>query len=81
MRYNFCNSPDDIEWLNSTHLKGVTLPTIFKGFQSFVIIGNEDAPEEVRLYLDVDPKYTDTYYRVQFIRDGLIYCQCETLKG
>lgn len=81
MRHNFCNSPEDIEWLNSTHLKGVTLPTIFKGFKSFEIIGNEDAPEEVKLYVDADPLYKDSYYRVQFIRDGLFYCQHDFVRG
>jgi hypothetical protein len=79
--HQFLNDPADIEWLNSTALKGVTLPTIFKDFQSFEIIGNEDSPEEVKLYQDKDPLYTDTYYRVQFIRDGLFYCTHEFIKG
>lgn len=53
-REQFMNEPDDIAWLRSTHLKGVST-----AFESFVLVGNEDAPEAVYLYPDADPLVTD----------------------
>lgn len=73
MRMQFCNDADDVQWLKETHLKGVPgLPD----FQSFVIVGNEDAPEYLQLYESADPLYTDRFMRVTF-GDAPIYCTCE----
>lgn len=53
-REQFFNEPSDISWLMSTHLKGINA-----AFSSFVLVGNEDAPECVYLYDEVDPLVTD----------------------
>ena len=53
-REQFFNEPSDIDWLFSTHLKGINVT-----FNSFVLVGNEDCPEAVYLYHDSDPLVTD----------------------
>jgi len=54
-RQQFFNEPEECLWLTSTALKGVHTPP----FNSFVLIGNEDAPEAVYLYAECDPLVTD----------------------
>lgn len=63
MREQFLNEKDDVEWLLTTHLKGVKLP--FKP-KSFNIFGNEDAPNKVHLYAKKNPRYDDPYVEVKF---------------
>lgn len=70
----FCNTTDDVRWLKDTALNGVTLPTEFQDFKSFVISGNEDAPDIVELFLSDDPNIEDKHIRVTFPNDGLVYC-------
>lgn len=66
MKQQFLNAPDDVQWLKETHLKGVQgVPE----FASFVIVGNEDSPDELRLYASNDPHYRDTFTRVSFSGD------------
>lgn len=65
MMIQFMNDSNDIEWLKSTHLRNCS------GFEldelkSFVIYGNEDAPDQLHLYAEHDPKVTDVYYLVNF---------------
>lgn len=63
MRHQFLNKPDDVQWMKDTALKSVCgLPP----FASFVLIGNEDGPEELHLYTSQDPLYSDTFTRVSF---------------
>lgn len=76
MRNAFLETADDLQWLRDTHLKGVTLPTHWQGFKSAVMQGNEDSPFAVNLYLQESPAITDDYFRVKFVRDGLVYCEC-----
>ena len=66
MRSGFLNTPEDVQWLKDTALKGCTLPAKWESFKSFVLQGNEDAPHAVNLYLSDDPRYVDDYYRVSF---------------
>lgn len=54
-REQFFNDITDCAWLASTHLKGIK----HAAFRSFVLIGNEDSPEAVYLYDDIDPLVTD----------------------
>jgi hypothetical protein len=78
MHQQFLNDPTDVQWLKETALKGVPgLPP----FQSFVIIGNEDAPEELHLYASADPLYTDGFTRVDFSQGAPIYCEVSHCKG
>jgi len=75
MKSGFMNSNDDVEWLNSTHLKGVPLPTLWKGFKSYVLQGNEDSPYAVNLYKSVDPVMDDDFYRVRFENESGAYAE------
>ena len=75
MKNAFLDTADDIKWLNETHLRGVPLPTKWKEFQCAIMQGNEDSPFAVNLYLSATPKVSDSYYRVRFINDGLIYAE------
>ena len=60
MKTTFMNSPEDILWLNSTHLKGRNPPL----FRSFILYGNEDSPERLELFSRTDPDHDDPYYEV-----------------
>lgn len=78
MRSGFMSDIADIQWLNETHLSGVTLPSAWKDFASFVLQGNEDAPHAVNLYLSADPLMVDDFYRVRFVNDSGAYAEaCE----
>lgn len=66
----FMNTPDDIEWLGSTHLAGVPLPDKWQNFRSFVLQGQESSPHAVNLYLSEDPLYRDDFFRVRFVNDS-----------
>ena len=78
MRGAYLEKPEDVKWLNDTHLKGVLLPTGWKNFKSAVVQGNEDAPYAVNLYIEAVPAYTDNYLRVTFEHEPPIYCEyCE----
>lgn len=55
-RQQFFNDLDDCIWVDLTHLKHIKTPK----FRSFLLLGNEDCPDEVRLYADADPLVTDT---------------------
>lgn len=58
----FLNDPDDVQWCKDVHLQGLH----GLRFTSFVIIGNEDSPDELHLYADADPHYRDEFIRVTF---------------
>ena len=62
MIHTFLNTQEDCDWLKSTHLKN--RPEL--EFKSFVLYGNEDAPEKVELYFSNDPLYTDGFHTVTF---------------
>jgi hypothetical protein len=49
----FLNDPEDCTWLQETALRGYDVPA----FRSFILDGNEDMPQRVRLFADVDPRY------------------------
>lgn len=65
----FLNGIDDVEWLKETHLKGFDLPPAFKDFQSFVLLGNEDAPEAITLFKAKDPVITEGGFYIDPILD------------
>ncbi len=48
------NTPEDMRWLRET-----LLPQMEYRFHSALVIGNEDAPEEILLFVNQDPLYTD----------------------
>lgn len=75
MKTGFLDTAEDVQWLKETHLKGVTLPTNWAGFQSYILQGNEDAPHAVNLYTTVAPVVTDDYYRVRFVNDSGAYAE------
>lgn len=58
----FLNTPDDVQWCRDVHLQGLH----GLRFASFVIIGNEDSPDELHLYVDADPDNRDQFVRVNF---------------
>ncbi len=58
----FLSTPEDCQWLRETHLRGFSPPE----FLSYLLIGNEDSPEELHLYKSTDPLYTDKFSRVTF---------------
>jgi len=49
----FCNTPEDCQWLRDVHAKGAP------EFASFVLHGNEDAPDSLVLYAAEEPNWTD----------------------
>lgn len=60
----FCD-PDDCIWLLETHLRDVPLPVEWQAFKSFTITGNEDTPEEIRLYRSADPEVGDASWLIR----------------
>ncbi len=81
MRIGFMDKPEDVTWLLETHLRGVTLPTMWQGFQSYVLQGNEDAPYAVNLYLSQSPFYLDDFLRVTFDHPAPTYCEYAAYNG
>ena len=71
MTNQFLNDVEDIKWLFEVHLKDRP-DLICQGFRSFVLYGNEDAPNRVDLYLDFDPLFTDIPTTVMFISGDLV---------
>ncbi len=55
MKEAFLNTPDDMQWLREVHW-----PTLPPEYKSALITGNEDAPEAIAAFVDVDPLITDT---------------------
>lgn len=63
MKLQYCDSPEDIEWLKSTHLKNASFVL---EFGAFVLHGNEDAPERVDLYPTASPNWNEQPISVVF---------------
>lgn len=53
-RYTFIDDPEDMAWLRDT-----LLPKLDKSFNSAQIFGNEDSPDFIQVFHDVEPEYTD----------------------
>lgn len=49
----FLNTPEDCQWVRDVHAAGAP------EFASFVLQGNEDAPDGLTLYADGEPHWTD----------------------
>ena len=64
----FLNTVNDCNWLIDAHL--IRVPLLTCNFQSFVITGNEDAPERVDLYESERPLCTDPFLRIEFLPGG-----------
>jgi hypothetical protein len=62
IRISFHNDADDCQWLKDTHLRFID----HKPFESFVLHGNEDAPDIVDLYGPREPLATDKPQRFEF---------------
>lgn len=67
------DKPEDIQWLKDTFLKGVILPKEYQGFKCVILIGNEDAPEQLHIYKSKAPTIYDKYLDMKFEYDT-IYC-------
>lgn len=63
MQQQLLNTPGDCQWLRDTALKNKKID--FQ-FNSFVLYGNEDAPDQVDLYAATDPLVTDVPFVVKF---------------
>lgn len=63
MQQQFFSSPEDCEWLRSTHLGGRKDLM----FGSFILIGNEDCPTAVHLYPDPWPLISDEPHVIKFL--------------
>lgn len=64
----FCNTPDDVQWLKDTHLKVFDSAAIPE-FKSFVILGSESSPYEIFLYESEDPFYSDRYMSIDTVNN------------
>lgn len=67
----FCNTPDDVQWLKDTHLKVFDSAAIPE-FKSFVILGSESSPLEIRLYQSDDPFCIDSFFCVDTLNDKIV---------
>lgn len=56
MKTEFINDSEDMEWLLTVHLPLVER-YFLKG--SAILVGNEDCPDQIRLYAAKEPKITD----------------------
>lgn len=65
MSQKFLNTLEDCDWLRTTHLNHT-----LHEFRSFILFGNEDAPEGVDLYTTADPLCYDEYWEVRKGTDG-----------
>ena len=62
-RETFISGAEDMQWLRDVHLKRL-LPR----FKSAIIVGNEDCPDEIKVYASADPRYDAV--PIRFVRDG-----------
>lgn len=69
---NFLNDPEDVQWLKDVHLKGPLAKSFRDEVKSFVLFGNEDAPDKVHIYATKDPTVDSRYYIVRFNERGNI---------
>lgn len=67
MHSQFLNDPADCLWLWSVHLGKRQDMRPGVAFNSFVLYGNEAAPDKVELYASADPLLTDTPHTVNFL--------------
>ena len=70
MTTEFINSPLDMKWLRDVHLSRVVDGEPLPQYESAVIVGNEDAPDEIRCYMSSDPLYLDPYDVIKPNDDG-----------
>lgn len=64
MKETFIDSKDDMDWLFETHLRSVA--NMRRHFKSAIIVGNEDSPKSVKLYLKKVPMVTDIAFKITF---------------
>lgn len=81
MKNAFLETPEDVQWLRETHLKGVVSPSDFAAFKSAIMQGNEDAPHAVNLYADAEPRFDSDYLRVTFGHEAPVYCEYQLYDG
>ena len=84
MKQQFLNEYLDCLWLRTTHIKDIDLPLPWNGFRSFVLIGTEDSPDSVELYLSHDPRYVDDFFVLDFTNpadSGVYDGKTRELKG
>ncbi len=55
----FANTPEDVQWLRETHLSPKYARGTVPVFASYQLEGNEDCPERLTLFADVEPLVTD----------------------
>ena len=63
------NTPDNVQWLRTTHLKNNQPPP----FAGFVLSGNEDCPLKLELYKNAKPDYNEKPVMVYTLGEGKAY--------
>jgi hypothetical protein len=65
-KQQFMNEPEDCQWLWETKLgkREDLKPPIF---ESFLLFGNEDAPDKVQLFSEQDPTCDSPYREINFL--------------
>lgn len=59
MRQTILNTPEDVQWLEDTHLSSRYYDGPRLAFASAVVCGNEDCPERIDLYVTAEPLVSD----------------------
>ena len=58
MRESLLDTPEDCGWLRDTHVKPFNLRLVdLPAWKSAAVVGNEDCPQQIRLYRDKSPHY------------------------
>lgn len=70
MQETLINSEEDIKWLFEVHLKDLT---IHWKPRSALLIGNEDSPDEIRLYPRQKPLVTDLPLFCILVSDSYVF--------
>lgn len=76
----FYPNSEDLEWLRETHLRNVHSTLPIPEFHSFVLTGNEDCPQSIRLYVQRHPRYTDSPIAVYVLNGETLTWEDEYLK-
>ena len=68
----FYNELEDCAWLRETHLgPKYTNQNLVPKFESFALSGNEDCPEQIELYSEIDPLITETPISTFVLKDNV----------
>ena len=65
----FYNETEDCEWLREAFTNDVRSALLVPFFQSFILLGNEDCPQRIKLFSQSMPHYQDSPIAV-YVLDG-----------